>query len=113
MTAARVEVDPLLPGREPLLGGHGRHRLAVAGGEAVAVLAGDGEGNLGLSNLAQVWLGAGGAGEGGEVGEAELVVGGGRGLLDVLNARVGRHGDAAPGVAASRELVLLPVMRNS
>ena len=111
VTPARVEVDPLIPGRQSLLRGHGRHRLGVAG---VAALAGEGHrGCLGLSHLAQVaGLGGGEGGEGGEVGEAELVVGGRR-LLEILNSGVGRHRDASAGVSSTRELLIVAEMGNS
>ena len=107
MTTARVEVDPLVPGRQPLLGSHGRHRLGVAG---VALAGEGGARGLGLSSLAQV-PGLGGAGEGGEVGEAQLVVGqGGLRLLEILNSGVGRHGDSSARVASAVEQVIIAVM---
>ena len=113
VTAARVEVDPLIPGREPLLGSHSRHRLGVAG-IAQTLLAGECHGGgLGLGNLAQVArLGGGQGGEGGEVGEAELVVGGLR-LLEILNSGVGRHRDSSAGVPSTRELLVVAEMGNS
>ena len=112
MTAARVEVDPLIPGREPLLGSHSRHRLGVAG-IAQTLLAGECHGGgLGLGNLAMVAvLGGGEGGEGGEVGEAQLVVGqGGLRLLEILNSGVGRHGDSSARVASAVEQVIIAVM---
>ena len=107
MAAARVEVDPLLPGRQPLLGSHGRHWLGVAG---VALASEGWARGLGLSHLAQVLGGlGGGAGECWEVGETQLVA---AWLLEILNSRVGRHGNSSPWVSSTMELMIIAEMGN-
>ena len=108
VSPARVEVDPLVPGRdEPLLGSHGRHWLRVALVRAGVALAGEG-GGLGLGQLGHV-LGAGG-GEGRELGEAELVCL--ARLVTVLDTRVRDHRHSSSGGVPSTVLVR-PAMRNN
>ena len=105
MSPARVEVDPLVPGRdEPLLRSHGRDWLRVARDVAGVSLAGEGRG-LGLGQLV---LGPGG-GEGRELGEAELGL---AWLVTVLDTRVRDHRHSSSGGVPATVLVR-PAMRNN
>ena len=93
MSAAGVEVDPLVPGRDvSLLRRHGRHRLCVARVPAGVSLAGEGRG-LWLGQLAHV-VGLRG-GERRQLLQAELVTG--RLVVAVLDTKVGDDSHAPPG----------------
>ena len=64
---------------------------------------------LGLSDLAQVAGLGGWPGEGWEVGEPQLLAW----LVEILNSRVGRHGDSPARVASTMELLLVTEMGNN